>query len=659
MLLIDLFYQILSILQLLIASIMEVFLSISSTIIEKLTLSIIDLFKQRLSKYIDGSSSGISDLYKKISEHLIEVSNWSERIQFYGMGRAKFTDSDTIKLSMLNTPRKFRSQTKRYKKYSEDSFLQNGENYLLFGDPGSGKTTTLKRLARTVLLSREVSEKDIYQYPLLIRLRELTEHTSIHKHIAKIFGLSIKTEKVEIVKDDKVYFEERTLINDEDIESGIPRILNETRPILLIDGLDEVPTKTFQERIEREIEKLARKLVYSKIILTCRSGNYTKKTEGFNVFEIEPLSFEQINSIAELWTKDSEGFFKQLESIPYRDLTDRPLLLCQLLFIYDSFGKLPEKPALIYKKATKLFLEEWDADRKVKRISEYSRFDPDTKHDFLAELSCLLTYKVKKKTFSEEDLIYCYNRMYDNYALPKNEAETVAKEIETHTGIIVEASNRNYEFSHLTLQEYLCADFIVRSPFSTNIRNYILNYTPPLAVAVSLSADSSTWFAGLFLKHGNYGFFNSASLTSFLSRLLTEKAVFKPDKILGHSIICMLSTYPNNAFMIELIDNKNIRKSVSMAIKSYIINEELSRNEEYYHIHYYFKNEKNRHNLDQEFKIPETGKIHKKVLDSILIEFNLNLIEKTSKKGNKFYYIDGKQFSYQDFIGNKDWKIDI
>jgi len=51
------------------------------------------------------------------------------------------------------------------------------------------------------------------------------------------------------------------------------------------------------------------------------------------------------------------------------------------------------------------------------------------------------------------------------YDLPKNQFSEILGEIETHTGIVVAAGFDRFEFALLSVQEYLCANYISRSPF--------------------------------------------------------------------------------------------------------------------------------------------------------------------------------------------------
>lgn len=532
--------------------------------------SLVEITKARLSKLVR-SSPLAEPLDRCLERHLTEVSNWSSRIQFLGMSTPEQTDHSTVSLDLSTEPRKFRSTISPLRQFSEESLLADSNNYILLGDPGAGKTTTLKRLARKLFLEEPSSDEDIYQYPIVIRLRELKAGDSLYTTISRIFGLKVEQRAIEGVKPEEM----ASFIGKERIEYLIPQALNATNAVLLLDGLDEVPGG-FRQLLENEIAAIGYSLAGSKIITSLRSGDYTRSLDGFNSLEICPLTPEQKLSIAEKWTPKAKEFMEALHRTPYSDLADRPLLLTQLLFLFKAYSSLPEQPALVYRRLLKLLLENWDSERKINRPSKYSGFEPDRKMAFLAHLSYHLTYKIRTTSFSRSNLIQAYSSIYRPFNLPEHEAEQVAREIENHTGIIVEAGLDRYEFSHLSLQEFLCAEHLVRDPFPERLENYLSQYPAPLAIAVAVSSNPGDWFAGLILKSTNYGAFTSTSMVSFLSRMLKERPFFDVSIPLGLAIIKLMSDKarwpePVIASTLLLTDIDSASRSLASSLMMYKI----------------------------------------------------------------------------------------
>lgn len=518
---------------------------------------------------------------KSLNRHIEDALRWSETIQFYGMSQAEDVESLTIELQLDTVPRKFRGINTKTSKITELSLLTDDNNYLLLGDPGSGKTTTIKRLVRFILLEEPVSPSDLWQYPIVIRLREIEEVEPLEAILAGIFGLSFELvhyeKKVQepdafgkyrwVVKEFTRYEHQGLILGD-----IVAEILNRTRALVLLDGLDEISHEK-RSLLDGSISDLARKLTASKLIVSCRSGDYTQQLEEFNTVELCPLELDQVDAITSKWLPGQEDFLGRLRSLPFHDLATRPLFLCQLIVFYRNTGYLPDKPSVVYRTIIRLSLEHWDEQRRVKRKSRYASFDPEQKIDFLSALSYHLTYKVKVKRFSEELLVEAYIKICQPFSLPKAEARLVAREIESHTGIILESGGDHYEFSHLSLQEYLCAYYLIREPFARKIGAYLSEYPAPIAVAASLSANPSKWLAALILNRSETFNLSAVTVSSLLSRLVQERPQFQHSLYLGFALIKLAVLFQDTVlkYILELLQNSEVRASLSNALKKCIV----------------------------------------------------------------------------------------
>ncbi len=363
-------------------------------------------------------------------------------------------------------------------------------------------------------------------------------------------------------------------IGDHKVEDAIPKYLNNAQVLLLLDGLDELRAIP-RANISDEIITIGRRLNRAKIILSCRSGDYTKQMDGFSVVEICPLNTDQIIRIKEKWLgKDDTLFMQHLKNLPYYDVSDRPLLLTQLLFLYKRYGYFPEQPSQIYTKLINLLLEEWDAERGIKRLSQYAGFDPKKKSEFLSALAYHLTYAAEITRFKEDDLVKAYLKLCGRFRLPKEEARQVSQEIQTHTGIILLGPSDTYEFCHLSLQEYLCAEYIVRTPVEMQSIKYLAKYSAPLAVAVSLSSNPSQWFSSLILSYGNTKYFDTISMASFISRIVVERPGFELSEPLGFAMLSLFKHHnqytPAFAYLNDMLKIDVVLGSIASALRWYI-----------------------------------------------------------------------------------------
>lgn len=203
-----------------------------------------------------------------------------------------------------------------------------------------------------------------------------------------------------------------------------------------------------------------------RIVITCRSGEYRTPLGYLTLVEVCELQLSDIESMAKSWLgSKADDFMRQARSPSLLELAQRPLFLAHMLNLYHLGGYPPEQPFEIYEMVTLLMIREWDREREIVRRSRYADFGAEKKLRFLSALAFEFTYFNKIKVFSDRDLINVYGKLRRRFQLPEDEAQLVAQEIESRTGLVVEAGPKQYEFSHLTLQEYLAADYLVWSPF--------------------------------------------------------------------------------------------------------------------------------------------------------------------------------------------------
>lgn len=514
-----------------------------------------------------------------IEKHIREVANWCSSYNFLGVGKPKSVDLQSIELSLSSMPRRLRGAG-RANTVKEDDLFSKGEGFVLLGDPGSGKTTTLKRVAQRLLTEGPKCDSDDTAFPLLVVLRELPKDSSSQEVLAEILGVTA-VKKVEDVVEEKsigggkVTSQKisRTVLKVGDVAlmDFLAMYLTRSKALLLIDGLDEVSDEQYSD-ISRTIAELCRKIERPRIIVTCRSGAYRQNIERLSVCELLPLTPQQVREISQFWIGKPGDFLAALKKLPYRDIADRPLLLTYLLFLYSAEKALPEQPSSIYRKVVYRLLREWDEERQISRRSKYGRFDVDRKIDFLSELSYQLTYISRSNVFSESALIGVYRKIHRSYRLPGTQYRAVVREIETHTGILVESGPGRYEFSHLSLQEFFCGNYLSRAPYPELMKQYLESYTPPVAVACAMSADPSLFLIELVENRKTHGFFNQDSIGYFLARLRLENPVLRATSRLGFAVMLIFGMfYSSGRAAIDkeiegLLELYDVRAAVRLAL---------------------------------------------------------------------------------------------
>ena len=587
------------------------------------------------SQFNEANSDSVAP--NNLSRHLTTVANWSARVQV--LGHAMDTDTESIELRYDATTRMFRGKNGESDRRPESSLLDSQCHHILFGDPGSGKSTSLKRIARTVLQSTHETSNDTCQYPILIRLSEIEQYVDMYYTIAETLGFPITVVEENIPsrrhngstsesgKERKVDKIPVSYIGKQKVAPYMASFLDESEALILIDGLDELRYGLLAA-VLKDLRKMGLELERAKVIVTSRMGlsGTVGILEGFDTLDILPLDREQVLQLAAIWTTDADGFLRELNAVTYQDLTDRPLLLSQVAFIYQRYGELPKNPKEIYQLVIELLLKDWDADRHIVRRSAYSEFSVKRKAEFLAELAFRLMYHERVIRFEDQLLKEIYSTICAKYQLPSGESSAVAAEIETHTGIVVRSGYSEYEFSHLSLQEYLCADYIVRSPLSEETVRLIDIRPEPVAIAIALASDSTSWICNLVTDEYALNSL-SGKMGPFLTRLVAEAPVFSPDGLLGYCafrLFTCIHDYSDEHPYSKFTKLIGMQQSVDLLVsnRNTITLRSVTDSRERLILEY----QRPRHHISQPNSL-QTFHITKSTLDSFLKLFNRSVTE--------------------------------
>lgn len=601
----------------------------------KLLDSVIDVIKNTKSKRVDKKT--LNKVAELIANHQVKVYNFAHSIQFNGLGEPQQTNKHSISLSISRDIKQNPKNNIRTKQnlLTENELLNDNKNYLLLGDPGAGKTTTMRRLVYKSIYGKTPLQS-FERIPVLFRFIELEDGEDFFCKIANSIGIIYETKKDERViryEEDKFTGEQKQIIEviykyyvgTVELKDFLPKFFNDSNIILFLDGIDEVKN-SLKNKVWTSIIHLSQhQTISSKIILTCRSGEKERVLEGFYECEISSLTDEQISKISKLWLGKNNIFLSKLNNVNYRDLADRPLFLVHLLISFREEGELPINSLAVYERMINLVVWQWDRDRdNIKRISIYgTKFDVFQKINFLKDLAFNLLYRIKQKRFDSQILKKAYLEIYKKYNLSENEADVVVKEIESHNGLIVKTGYDKYEFSHLSIFEYLCADYLVKIPIDREtFMGYIFEYPAPVGLAVAMSPTPSKWLAKLLIKFStrditlDLNFQKNLSIV--INRAIIERANFEFSVDLAFAIFSILSMKNSTQFdelVLKLIDsNKNVLQSINNCLGFYV---ELEQNYSGTKFVDYKLIKKPEFKID-EFVIPERISIPKIIVERII-----------------------------------------
>lgn len=314
-----------------------------------------------------------------------------------------------------------------------ESVLQAQSRFVLTGDPGAGKTTTLKRLA-IYLAQQSLQDEEFGSIPIYVPLILTSVYNleDLIRHQVKILGLDIPSGEIE------------TFFKNEKI-------------VLLLDGLNEVPFDTYR-KCRDAINGLAG-YRHCKLIVSDRPS-YDQSLVGFPVFELEKWNADAIQqyvrqAIDLLGKKRSPGaLLDRIDHDPsLYAIVNNPLLLGLLTTVYYEEGQIPLLRAELLSRFVQVLLER---DRQ-KGINE--PVSENILKQLLAQLA-FAAYQAEKKSLSEQfvcdQLAYQLRNLDDRRFIGNLNAEIVLQRL-LRGNWLQKSSEGQYRFNFDILQEWFVA----------------------------------------------------------------------------------------------------------------------------------------------------------------------------------------------------------
>lgn len=391
------------------------------------------------------------------------------------------------------------------KRYSQRLPIQNWvvrqKKSLLFGDPGSGKSTFLRFLALDILKEDPtlacVAEKWGAYIPVWIP-----------------FALWTKIINQGQTGDSSVRGVLDCWLKSWDAKEIIPLVenaLKDKRLLLLIDGLDEHSNNDSAKIALNHLESFLGGNDLS-VIATTRPHGFEKL--GMNVADwqqakIADFSVEQQRQLTHLWFKvgskkinpdldhvtrladiqrQTETFFAELaRSNELRELAHNPLLLCLLISFQIAKIRLPLGRFNVYDALINHLISVHPQSRRVASDTTLQTElpDEDVKKTLAYLANNIQTNHPEGLIREEEALKVMVEFLVDDeqgFGLPRPSAlkmgNNILSKAEDNLGILVKKSQEEISFFHRTIQEYLASFNISRLSLDDRLKiisNYCVN----------------------------------------------------------------------------------------------------------------------------------------------------------------------------------------
>ncbi len=373
------------------------------------------------------------------------------------------------------------------------------EHVLLVGRPGSGKSTALVRLVL------EEAKAALTPPPPTPKLGEGGETVSNSLSLAPLSldgrGAGGEGGKIPVLVELRYYQESvldliRNFLKRHQLLleiAEIERLLFEGQLLLLLDGLNELPS----EEARRDLHKFRQD--YQKttpMIFTTRDLGVGGDLEITKKLEMQPLSEAQMQQFVRAYLpQQGEQMLRQLGS-RLRELGQTPLLLWMLCSLFKARGKVPPNLGLVFRQFAQSYYDKLKQDVPV---SDESRRWCQLSLQHLAWRMTqgreAMELQVAISRQEAEEILTAYLRK-EGFAQPRNRAmEWLADLLKYH--LLQLGTNNQIEFRHQLIQEHCTAESLLKllpSLGDDELKREYLNYlkwTEPLALMLELVEDEA------------------------------------------------------------------------------------------------------------------------------------------------------------------------
>ncbi|MEH2381824.1 MAG: NACHT domain-containing protein [Nostoc sp.] len=369
----------------------------------------------------------------------------------------QFLDDDAIQsFESIENLENFYRQAKSRRFQSQETPKQEGikvandKQYLMvLGGPGAGKSTFVRKMGLEALKDKKGGFKHGC-IPVFIELKRFaSSNINIERFIAEEFGIC-----------------------------GFPspdkfavKTLEEGKLLILLDGLDEVPTKNLTEAIS-QIQNFVDKYDKNRFIASCRTAAYRSRFRRFSDVSMADFDDTQIQQFIYNWfhceadeqAKTGEKCWELLQKPEHKaakELAHTPLLLTFLCLVYDRSQSFPDNRSVLYRKALRILLEEWASEKRILRDEIYQGLHTELEEILLSDIA-YTGFESDRLFFSQRDIVQQIKTfLASNLNAPQHlDGQAVLNAIAIQQGILVQRAEDVFSFSHLTLQEYLTAQYI-------------------------------------------------------------------------------------------------------------------------------------------------------------------------------------------------------
>lgn len=320
---------------------------------------------------------------------------------------------------------------------SVEDLLAVGNNILIVGTGGAGKTMMMK------YLFLNTKNRDSF-VPVFLELRKVSAQTSGKISIPELIYTCMKDYDVDMSKEMLEY----------SLQYG--------GYLFLFDGFDEIKDALADETATA-IQQFSAKYPNNAYIVTSRKRNNLPMFQTFSVVETMPMDIQKAKELAHKLggdTAKNESFCKELETKlfdKHKDFAENPLLLTMMFLVHMRNGSVPDYLADFYSKCFDALYSVHDSHHKDNYKREFQCKNL-TEQEFKRIFSsfCFATYFREEYEFEKDKILAYLTNCISKNTKKEVTAEDYLKDLRDAVCILVKDGD-TYKFAHRTFQAYFAA----------------------------------------------------------------------------------------------------------------------------------------------------------------------------------------------------------
>jgi formylglycine-generating enzyme required for sulfatase activity len=279
---------------------------------------------------------------------------------------------------------------------------------------------------------------------------------------------------------------------------ALHRQLQAGKALVLLDGLDEVPSVTQRIFVREAVMAFVKRYEHSRFLATCRvlsyqplarAGEPDLRLPDLPSFELAPFDEVKIDRFTDAWygelarlgvvrVEDTQTLTRQLRGAIRRPdlwrLASNPLLLTVMALVHTHKGRLPDARALLYEETIDILLWRWE---QVKGTEELPRLrqlllEADRTEVDLKRVLWQLAYEAHAQIGDDGDQHKLADigeaKLLKTLAALKdlNWAQQIIEAMKLRAGLLLERAPEVFTFPHRTFQEYLAGAHLTTLDFA-------------------------------------------------------------------------------------------------------------------------------------------------------------------------------------------------